>query len=115
MVAGAQSESENVERCRLCGTLDDLSFEHVPPKSAFNPDRAEMLGLDAWLEREKSTGRPGKRGTIIQQGSGVKTLCRACNSRAGRLYVPELAQWVRIGRDALRDNRDAVDEADTKV
>jgi hypothetical protein len=26
-----------------------------------------------------------------------------------------LAQWVRIGRDALRDNRDAVDEADTKV
>lgn len=111
----AQSQSDNVERCRVCGTLDDLSFEHVPPKSAFNRDRAEMLGLDAWLEREKSTGRPGRRGKISQGGSGVRTLCRTCNSRAGRLYVPEMARWVRIGRYALRDNREAVDDADTIV
>jgi hypothetical protein len=108
----AQSQSDNVERCRLCGTSDDLSFEHVPPKSAFNRDRAEMLGLDAWLEREKSTARPGRRGTISQRGSGVRTLCRTCNSRAGRLYVPEMARWVR---NALCDNREVVDEADTAV
>jgi hypothetical protein len=115
MTARAQSQSDNAERCRLCGTLDDLSFEHVPPKSAFNRDRAEMLGLDAWLEREKSTGRPGRRGTISQRGSGVRTLCRTCNSRAGRLYVPEMARWMRVGRYALRDNREAVDDADATV
>jgi hypothetical protein len=115
MTTRAQSPSENVERCRLCGTLEDLSFEHVPPKSAFNRDRAEMLGLDAWLEREKSTGRPGRRGNISQRGSDVRTLFRTCNSRAGRLYVPEMARWVRIGRNALCDNREAVDHADTTV
>jgi hypothetical protein len=104
-----QSLSERPERCRLCGSSEDLSFEHVPPRSAFNSERAEMLGLDAWLEREKGSSR---RGTIMQRGSGVRTLCRRCNSRAGRLYVPELAKWTRVGRSVLSDNSAAVKDAE---
>jgi hypothetical protein len=115
MAPRAKSQSDSAERCRLCGASDDLSFEHVPPKSALNRDRVEMLGIESWLERDKPTGHPGKRGEISQRGAGVKTLCRTCNSRAGRLYVPEMARWVRVGYAALRDNRLVVEEADTKI
>lgn len=104
-----------VERCRLCGTTEKLSFEHVPPKAAFNNERAELYGLDAWLERDRLTGHPGKRGIIVQQGSGVRTLCEDCNSRAGALYVREMARWARIGRQALAENRLAVEEADSQI
>jgi hypothetical protein len=80
-----------------------MSFEHVPPRAANNAERAEMLGLDAWLERNEDDS-PGARGKILQRGSGVYSLCRDCNSRAGQLYVPELVKWTRIGAKAfLRD------------
>jgi hypothetical protein len=94
------SEDPDDGRCRICGTEGPLTFEHVPPKAAYNNQRAEMLGLDAWLERHED-GTPGARGKILQRGSGVYTLCEACNNRAGQLYVPELAKWTRIGMKVL--------------
>lgn len=91
-----------------------MSFEHVPPRAANNAERAEMLGLDAWLERSKDDS-PGARGKILQRGSGVYSLCRDCNSRAGQLYVPELIKWTRIGaktflRDGIAAKADRVAE-----
>jgi hypothetical protein len=77
-----------------------MTFEHVPPRSANNAARAEMLGLDAWLKRDEE-GVPGARGKILQRGSGVYSLCKDCNNRAGELYVPELAKWTRIGNQAF--------------
>jgi hypothetical protein len=63
MTTHAQSQADSVECCRICGTSNDLSFEHVPPKSALNRDRVERLttldlelldgasaGLDALLQ-----------------------------------------------------------------
>jgi hypothetical protein len=107
--------TSEAERCRLCGTTDNMTFEHIPPKSAGNRDRVKMLGIDAWLGRDKATGRYGSRGRILQQGAGVKTLCRTCNSRAGKLYVPEMRRWVDFGFRALQNNREVVDAADARV
>lgn len=81
--------------CRVCGATENLSFEHVPPRSAGNQGRAEMLGIEAWLRRGD------ERGTIVQKGSGAYTLCRDCNSLAGRLYVPEFAKLWRTGNSML--------------
>jgi hypothetical protein len=60
-----------------------------------------MLGFETWLRRDEITGRPKERGRIQQRGSGAKTLCGACNSQAGALYVPEFIQWTRRGQEAL--------------
>lgn len=41
-----------IGECRLCGTVTRLSFEHVPPRSAFNdnpivdPDVKKLIGSD---------------------------------------------------------------------
>jgi hypothetical protein len=87
--------------CRVCGSREKLSFEHVPPKSVGNRGRVEMLGIDAWLSREDDGAN--ERGKISQRGSGAYSLCNECNNRAGSLYVPELAKWTGAGNAALHD------------
>lgn len=85
--------------CRICGEVTKLSFEHVPPKGVGNTGRVEMLGIEAWLNREDRNAEV--RGTISQRGSGVYSLCRDCNSRAGELYVPEFKKLHGTGIQAL--------------
>jgi hypothetical protein len=86
----------------VCGADGPLTFEHVPPRSTFNRQRAEILGMDAWLRRD--AGGPSERGKILQRGSGFYTLCEDCNNRAGRLYVPEFRRWVGMGMEILFGN-----------
>lgn len=93
------SRIEEPDRCRICGMEGPLTFEHVPPRSAFNRDRAEVMGLDAWLRRD--AGGPVERGKIMQRGSGFESLCEICNNRAGRLYVPEFRKWTQMGMQVL--------------
>jgi hypothetical protein len=95
----AQPEDEDDAACRVCGRVTDLTFEHVPPRSAGNRGRAEMLGIEGWLGRTEDGST--ERGTISQRGSGVYTLCADCNNRAGGLYVPELVKWAGAGNSTL--------------
>jgi len=72
-----------------------LSYEHVPPRSAFNRARVEQFTIDHWLTR--TDGKPSRRGRVRQRGSGDFVLCERCNNLTGRLYVPELVKLVRAG------------------
>lgn len=92
-------ENDAEATCRVCGEVKKLTFEHFPPRSAGNRERVEMLDIVAWLSREDD-GKMEK-GRILQRGSGAYSLCEDCNNRSGRLYVPELARWTRVGHDAL--------------
>jgi hypothetical protein len=77
-----------------------LTYEHVPPASAYNSYPAEMYLYDDWLERVK-TGRG--RFEIQQRGTGYYALCVECNStRGGTWYVPEFERWVGVGAELLR-------------
>jgi hypothetical protein len=96
---GTPPENEADAACRVCGEVKDLTFEHFPPRSAGNRQKVEMLDITAWLRREDDGSM--ERGRILQKGSGAYSLCEDCNNRSGRLYVPELAKWTRIGNAAL--------------
>jgi len=38
--------------CRICHQRDaGISFEHVPPRAAFNDRRARVSGFEDWLQR----------------------------------------------------------------
>lgn len=60
--------------CRLCGVEGRLSFEHVPPRAAFNDRPILLYKFDEILnlgpDKTPSTG-----GTIQQKGAGAYTLC----------------------------------------
>ena len=91
-------------KCHLCGIAGDLTFEHVPPKKAFNDrpvwcyagDLALKYGLD-----ELSHG-----GRQQQRGSGGYTLCKPCNNNTGDWYAREFADWCIKGMGVLRRHRD---------
>lgn len=73
-----------------------------------------MYGLESWLDRDIATGKPAGRATIQQRGSGVFTLCKACNERAGALYVPEYLAWVERASAGLRNIKPPLRELDQK-
>lgn len=85
--------------CRVCGEEKKLSFEHVPPKSAFNDkpvfneNIAKLIGLNSELEKQK-------KGYISQLGAGNYTLCIPCNSNTGAWYGSAYADWASQGMQA---------------
>ncbi len=84
--------------CAICGTYGPLSFEHVPPRKAFNdyPVR-EILFADA-----VNVGPDDSlRGRIEQRGSGGYTLCAPCNNNTGAWYGEAFIDWCYQGMDIL--------------
>jgi hypothetical protein len=79
--------------CHICGNHGKLSFEHVPPKSAFNDhpvfvaDIKELIGnLNGDLRNIK--------GKVHQLGAGGYTLCERCNNNTGAWYGNAFADWA---------------------
>lgn len=85
--------------CRICGELLPSTFEHVPPKAAFNNQPVVVFGIQNWLLRDQDGAMPG--GAYQQRGSGGPTLCIGCNSLTGTWYCPELSAWAQTGRHIL--------------
>jgi hypothetical protein len=73
----------------VCGRDAGLTFQHLPPKSAFNSDPPRVFGLDEWLGRERDAE------------GGAYTLCRACNDNAVAWYLPEFAKWRRAAAELI--------------
>jgi hypothetical protein len=78
--------------CRLCGTEGKLSFEHVPPASAFN----DQPILRSTFEQMLASEHPDEfEGSQQQRGAGGYTLCGKCNSDTGLWYVPAFTSWAQ--------------------
>jgi hypothetical protein len=90
-----------IGECRLCGTVTKLSFEHVPPRSAFNdrpivnPDVKRLIGSHDISILDRLAGK------TQQRGAGAYTLCASCNNRTGQWYGPAYAGWAIQGYDIL--------------
>src|SRR5215470_5196886 len=68
-----------------------MSFEHVPPKSAFNDSPILRSDFDKVVASENLDDL---RGVIQQRGSGAFTLCQKCNNDTGRWYGAAYAKWA---------------------
>lgn len=84
--------------CHVCGEDGQLSYEHVPPRAAYNDRpllRQEMHDVFGKPESEWTRGR------IVQRGSGGYTLCVKCNNSTGTWYGRDYVEWVRQGMLAI--------------
>ncbi|MGI8508576.1 MAG: hypothetical protein ACR2MQ_04555 [Gemmatimonadaceae bacterium] len=78
-----------------------LTFEHVPPRSAFN-DRPVLALTDPDFY---AIGPDDPvRGRVQQRRSGKHTLCATCNAKLGRWYVETYKQWARDGAVILQQS-----------
>jgi len=79
--------------CRLCGAYKKLTFEHIPPRSAFNEQPLVLQTLQNMLE--------GQSHTKFRRGLGEYSLCANCNNRTGAWYGKAFVDWVRQGLEWL--------------
>lgn len=84
--------------CHLCGSRGLLSFEHVPPESAFNNQPVVESAIEEAFGRELDS-QP--RGKINQRGAGSYTLCDRCNNVTGSWYADAFARWCGQGAEVL--------------
>lgn len=88
--------------CRLCKKNTELSFEHIPPKVAFN--KSTKYRTVPFVEYMQNSHKPDYKpsGKILQGGMGEFCLCRNCNSFLGSNYVPSYYRMALIGKHLLQ-------------
>lgn len=84
--------------CRICGLDGPLSFEHIPPRAAFNERPVIVLKFEDTLKL--GPNMVGK-GPIQQRGMGYYTLCEKCNNNTGRWYGNQFVDWCYQGMEML--------------
>jgi len=88
-------------QCKLCGMSGQLSFEHVPPKAAFNNGKfhyqSTLDEIHKLEETELDFSHPSKYPTTRlrkkQGGVGYYSLCEKCNNDTGRWYAKDFIDW----------------------
>ena len=86
-------------KCRLCGENKKLSFEHVPPESAFNS--RPVFFQDYENLHDKSSYVYGKRKQSLR-GAGGMYLCISCNNNSGSWYANDYKEFTEIGMYVLK-------------
>lgn len=88
---------KHIGKCKLCGQIKEMTFEHVPPRVAFNKTtKHKSITMDEYSKIESPLAfKP--TGKTLQGGIGYYALCSDCNSFLGRNYVRSYENWVKSG------------------
>lgn len=82
--------------CCICGKETNLTFEHIPPKAAFNCFSIKSYDFMRYIF-ENST-----RYQSFQGGSGLYSLCASCNNLTGEWYGAAYAGFAMQGMTYYR-------------
>jgi len=78
--------------CRLCGQQGSPSFEHIPPKSAFNSKPVFLQKGENLFD--SSNPLFGKRNRS-HRGMGKHSLCETCNKSTGAWYARDYTSFAK--------------------
>lgn len=102
------AKPSKIGHCHICGEHGKLSFEHVPPESAFNnrkvvtPDARKVFELGNLDDLKNLSGKQSQR------GQGGYTLCGRCNNQTGHWYGSNYAAWAYQGANYLSRSNGAM-------
>jgi hypothetical protein len=85
--------------CHICGAYGKLSYEHIPPRSAFNDKPVLYTTILKILQAGDLDGLTGKK---LQRGRGGNTLCERRNSTTGHWYGGAFADWAYQAMDVIK-------------
>ena len=93
-------------KCVLCGRDCELTFEHIPPRAAFNSTPARPVsGTDLFNDDEKMPwDLDGLQYENQQRGMGRYTLCKTCNNNTGGWYADAYVNFSHITHAAMQEN-----------
>lgn len=95
-------KTEKFGRCKICNEERKLSFEHIPPKAAFNDKAIFSQGYEH-LYNENSYVYGKKMSN--KKGFGKYSLCESCNKLTGDWYARDFAQFCSQGMAQLTYER----------
>jgi len=90
------------DRCGLCGDEHILTFEHVPPKCAFNNKNIHIQKHEHLIEQNSPLY--GKK-SRSNKGFGKYSLCSSCNNNTGNWYANAFCDFAEQGMQILTDNK----------
>jgi hypothetical protein len=99
-------ESKNI--CRLCLEEKELTYEHYPPKSAFNK-QTQFYSIDYYdyAKNFRDYHTDGViKSKIYQGGLGDYVLCEDCNNFLGITYVRDYVKFAKICMSILNQYED---------
>jgi hypothetical protein len=99
--------------CRICGRVDAMTEEHLPPRGAFNRGRGRSPELVDALGREELD--PPETGSVFQGGVSGFMLCGECNNLTGTRWAREYQGWARRAAAALAGIPGGIASADETV
>ena len=88
---------EEIGICKICGEKKKLTFEHIPPKVAFNKTTKYYSFTQDEYYKNKNLLKFKPKGKVLQGGLGFYCLCKDCNSFLGKNYVRPFSDFVNIG------------------
>lgn len=77
--------------CCICGQETDLTFEHIPPRAAFNRFNLRLYDFLGYILRNNAKYIPA------QKGAGKYSLCSSCNNLTGGWYGAAYAEFASQG------------------
>ena len=69
-----KNKRNQIDRCNICGQVQELTWDHVPPKSSGNNMEINVNTLYKGLPTENNYQKK------YQNGIKFRSLCRECNS-----------------------------------
>jgi hypothetical protein len=86
--------------CQLGNQYGFLTFEHVPPRSAFNDRSIYIQGHEQLFEERSQLFGKKKRS---HRGFGGYTLCASCNNKTGDWYARAFVSFAKQGMEHFKD------------
>ena len=97
----------------MCGKECELTFEHIPPRAAFNSTPARPVSGEKLFEEKLDDGEErmpwdieGLKYQNQQQGMGKYSLCRECNNSTGSWYGDAYVTFARIAHVAIKNYKE---------
>jgi len=92
-----KSKKEEIGICKICGENKKLSFEHIPPRVAYNKTTEYYSFPQDEYYKTPNLLDFKPNGKKIQGGLGFYCLCDECNNFLGQNYVRPFSDFVNIG------------------
>ena len=97
-------------KCALCGRECELTFEHIPPRAAFNSTPARpVTGMELLIdktpdgEERMPWDTTGLRYRNQQKGMGKYSLCQECNNNTGSWYGDAYVDFARAVHSVMQN------------
>lgn len=88
-------KKKKIDICNICGSMTELSWDHVPPKGAIMYSDVKISSL---YHRFSLDEYPEK---ISQNGTKYRTICSKCNSMLGKKYDSRFVIFIKESIDKI--------------